>query len=226
MLAKSRRPLYHWAMTPHTESISPPPCQAEKRELRSALRARRKALPPSERSALSLAAQHNILDSGAWKKARSVALYMPMPEETDTAALLQDAWATGKTVLLPLCSPEEPGHMNFFACTGLHELTPGSFGILEPDIDALVHNGPECALPAAAPELVIVPGVAFDNLGRRLGMGGGYYDRLFARPDYAGTTRIGLAFDFQRVPALPGGDWDLPVHALSTEKGLVWIQQP
>ena len=227
---------------------SPPcsgPCDsaslpAGKKKLRAELRARRKALPPAERAALSLAAQRHILESPAWRRAASVALYMALPEEADTAALLEDAWATAKTVLLPLCSATEKGRMDFFACSGLHELTPGFSGILEPDLDILVRNSAAGGtvtgatgkaaetVPAscAIPDLFIVPGVAFDRRGHRLGMGGGYYDRLFSLPGYAASIKIGLAFGFQLVPALPDGTWDLPVDACSTEKGLIWIERP
>ena len=214
----------------------PTSAPTSKSELRTVLRAKRRALPPAERAALSLAAQRHILESPAWRQARSVALYMAMQEETDTATLLEDAWSTGKTVSLPLCSATEKGHMDFFACSGLHELRPGPFGILEPDAGISVRNdamddatntaGRRPIAPHTAPDLIIVPGVAFDCRGHRLGMGGGYYDRLFSRPGYAASVKIGLAFGFQLVPTLPDGDWDLPVDACGTEKGLIWIERP
>lgn len=251
----------------------PVPLQADKKALRSELRARRKALSPGQREELSLAAQNNILASAEWKRAQSVALYMAMPEEADTALLLHAAWDAGKHVQLPFCFPLEKGRMEFYPCSGLYELKPGPFGILEPDLSLIAakqtpeecgicsfENGPALedspapgeslpkaspaggvypalttsgssastapAVPAPPPDLIVVPGVAFDRHGYRLGMGGGYYDRLFARPEYTRSTRIGLAFGFQLVDFLPGEDWDLPIHALSTERGLLWIQTP
>ena len=208
-----------------------PSLAMDKQALRADIRAQRKALSTAKRDSLSLVAQQHILESAVWKKARCVALYMALPEETDAAALVHDAWASGKTTLLPLCSLEQKGYMELHACTGLHELRPGPFGILEPDPevlarshDSLTASGSATHFPA--PDLIIMPGVAFDFQGHRLGMGGGYYDRLLAQPKYAQALRIGLAFDFQLVTALPGEAWDLPVHACSTEKGLVWIQRP
>lgn len=231
----------------------PVPLQADKKALRSELRARRKALSPGQREELSLMAQNNILASAEWKRAQSVALYMAMPEEADTALLLHAAWDAEKHVQLPFCFPREKGRMEFYSCSGLYELKPGPFGILEPDLSLIaakqtpeecgicsLENGPALegspasgssastapALPAPPPDLIVVPGVAFDRRGHRLGMGGGDYDRLFARPEYMRPTRIGLAFGFQLVDFLPGEDWDLPIHALSTERGLLWMQTP
>jgi 5-formyltetrahydrofolate cyclo-ligase len=206
-----------------------------KQSLRSVMRGRRKALPSAIRGDLSLAAQEYILKEPAWKKAHCVALYMAMPDETDTAALLEDAWQK-KTVLLPLCSREKAGHMDFLACSGYHELRPGPFGILEPNLEQIRGKAvttsavsgacQDIPLPQIIPDLIIVPGVAFDRSGHRLGMGGGYYDRIFARTDFSDVPRLGLAFDFQVMDSLPAKDWDKKVHALSTEKGLLWIQHP
>lgn len=334
-LAKTHDALYHPVMKRDTLSfgLDSASLQDAKKALRADLRTRRRALSAKQRHKLSLAAQKNILESSEWESARSVALYMAMPEETDTELLLRTAWEAGKHVQLPYCIPQKKGHMEFYACSGLHELQPGPFGILEPHLpaiaarqaqggDAAPENGPEygksqhcrsqtvkmgpclvprkdlpaldpaiekalpsqggldlypgqdvgdspdaalsrpehlkspdvssvcplsqiddgqppqtCrlpenddtgpfALPAPPPDLIIVPGVAFDLSGHRLGMGGGYYDRLFARPEYIRAMRIGLAFGFQAVDYLPGEDWDRPVHALSTERELLWIQRP
>lgn len=77
---------------------------------------------------------------------------------------------------------------------------------------------------APVPDIIVVPGVAFDRQGGRLGQGGGYYDRLLGSPAYAACLRIGLAYAFQVLDRLPRDDWDVPVHALCTEEGLLWLQ--
>jgi 5-formyltetrahydrofolate cyclo-ligase len=143
---------------------------------------------------------------------------MALNGEADTSVLLEEAWAGGRTVLLPLCSATEKGRMDFCACSGRQALRPGFGGILEPD--------PALAPATAAPDLLIVPGLAFDRQGFRLGMGGGYYDRFFLRSPWPGTVRLGLAFSFQVLEAVPREAWDCPVHALGTEKGLLWIERP
>jgi 5-formyltetrahydrofolate cyclo-ligase len=196
------------------------PGAGDKAALRRALIGRRKALSEAEHQALSLAAQRHILDDPCWQKARCVALYMALDGETDTSALLENAWGTGRTVLLPCCSATEKGRLDFYACSGRHALRPGMFGILEPDPVLAPATKPP------TPDLLVVPGVAFDCHGFRLGRGGGYYDRFFRRSPFPGAARLGLAFSFQAVDRLPREAWDLPVHALGTEKGLVWIQRP
>ena len=190
----------------------------DKASLRRTLLGRRKALSAREGQALSLAAQQHLLNSPLWQSARCVALYAALAGETDTSALLENAWAGGRTVLLPLCSAAEKGRMDFCACPGRHALRPGFAGIPEPD--------PDLAPAAEPPDLLVIPGLAFDHRGFRLGMGGGYYDRFFLRSPLPGAVRLGLAFSFQVLDALPREAWDRPVHALCTEKGLTWIRNP
>jgi len=79
--------------------------------------------------------------------------------------------------------------------------------------------------PLAALDIALVPLVAFDDYGRRLGMGGGYYDRTFAylrhREHWRRPKLIGVAFEFQRVAELPAQPWDVPLDGIITEKGLL-----
>lgn len=187
---------------------------SDKPDLRAALRARRQALAPDERQRLSSLAAGHVLDSAAWKDARTVALYMAVRGETDTAKLLESAWATGKEVLLPLCSREKKGDMRFVPCPSPRSLVPGYFGIPEP---------PPTNAGESAPDLLIVPGVAFSPEGGRLGQGGGYYDRLLGREPYLHSLCLGFAYSFQIVEHLPEEKWDRRVQALATDKGLLWI---
>ncbi len=192
---------------------------AEKKALRKAMRARRNALDEGEAHRLSLAAQKHILASSIWKRARSVALYYAVGRETGTRLLMETAWKQGKLVYFPY-TPESPrGLMHLLPCPDEKALVVGIFGIPEPD-------PVRCPLPATGewiPELIITPGVAFDLQGGRLGNGGAYYDRLFARASLAAVPRIGLVYGFQVVEAIPQGPWDMRVNALATEKGLVWL---
>lgn len=179
------------------------------------MRATRKALTPDERRRLSLAAQNHVLGLPQWNDANVIALYAAMPEETDTGLLLTTAWEEEKTVLLPLCSPDVFGSMELVACPGPESLRAGPYGIVEPIMDA----SPDRAnAPVPIPDLVIVPGVAFDRLGFRLGMGGGYYDRIL--PGLAECMLLGLAFSLQMTDRLPRDSWDTPVHGICTEYGL------
>lgn len=213
------------------------PCS--KSELRESLRMRRKNLDPGERRELSRAAAAHIVTNGAWREAGTVALYMAVRGETDTSPLILHAWENGKTVLLPVCSETQAGSMRFASCSGMEALAPGPFGIPEPlvpsaagapsrDTDACAKGFPSADAGAVhnglsiVPDIIIVPGLAFDANGTRLGMGGGYYDRLLALPRYADSLRLGLAYSFQLVNALPREEWDIPVHAVCTELGILW----
>ncbi len=198
---------------------------ALKADIRAAMRARRLALSPEEREEASRAAARHLMESDIWRQARAVGLYMAVRGEMDTADLAESAWKAGKTLLLPVCGPScnsPAGTMRFMPCPGPHCLKPGAFSIPEPDL-AHPDLAAYCAGDAPLPELIVVPGMAFSPLGQRLGMGGGYYDRFFAAPALAAAVRVGLAYSFQITDSLPQEAWDAPMHALCTEKGLLWI---
>ncbi|MDR2050739.1 MAG: 5-formyltetrahydrofolate cyclo-ligase [Deltaproteobacteria bacterium] len=216
-----------------------------KKDLRARMLALRRGLPETELRALSAAAQRRLLAQDIWKEAGSAALYMPIRGETDTALLLEDAWLEGKLVFLPRVEDPDPlqigsrGKMHFARCRRREDLRKGVYGIMEPHPDFC----PECvfsfteapSLPDAAslskpffrpPDVFIVPGVAFDRQGGRLGFGGGYYDRFLAscpQERGAGGGRplplfVGLAYSFQILEEkLPLQDWDQPVQALCTD---------
>lgn len=189
----------------------------DKATLRATLLAQRKALPAAEAARLSQLIQEHILASPAWGKARQVMLYSPIRNEVATALLFAQALAAGQQVLLPRCLPHSPGLMEVAACQGPEDLRPGPFGILEP-------NPERCpALHGAAlhPDIVVVPGVAFDRRGGRLGYGAGYYDRALKRPEFAGAYLIGAAYALQVVDDVHLDPWDQRLDALATEQGLI-----
>lgn len=190
----------------------------DKAEIRAFYRCARLALTPGERASLSRFACGHVLRTTAWKKAACIALYVAIKGEAVASSLMKAAWAAGKTVLLPACSSSTKGEMRFCPCSGPEALRPGLYGIPEPVIA-------ETDLTSASghiPDIVIVPGVAFTAKGQRLGQGGGYYDRLLASPGFADALRMGLAYGFQIVPTLPAEAWDMPMHAVATEKGILW----
>lgn len=212
---------------------SPESRNAETRQtVRRAMLARRAALAAGDAATLGQRAQDALLASPEWRNARQVLLYVAVRNETGTAKLLEAAWADGKRVLLPRCivppradSNGQPGcdnEMCLAPCACAADLAPGRYGIAEPD-PARCPAIDMDAEPAFAPDLAVIPGVAFDRRGNRLGHGAGYYDRFLAHPGMARTALVGLAYAFQIVPALPVAPWDRPVHALCTEEGLTWL---
>lgn len=206
------------------QSASSPPAEgmesaeavaARKAALRQRIRNLRRDHPPGLARARSLEAQQRLLDAPCWRNARSVALYVALKGELATDRLLDAAWKSGRAVWLPRVRPGEPGRMEFVACAGAAQLRPGPFGLREPK-DDLPGLGPEEAGKAFRPDLLVLPGLAFDRRGGRLGFGGGYYDRFL---DSAWVCpRVGLCFAFQVIKNLPLQQWDQRVHYLCTEE--------
>lgn len=192
----------------------------EKTCLRKELLARRSGQDGAAASRRAGAAQRALLAHSVWREARQIAAYAALPDEMDTSLLLKDVWMSGRELLLPRCCGDRPGYMDFVPCGDGRELVSGTFRVPEPlpEIAALPWEGGRLA-----PDIIVVPGVGFDRQGRRLGYGGGYYDRVLAHPALARTVVVGLAFALQLVEALPAEAWDRPVHALCTEEGLTWL---
>lgn len=140
--------------------------------------------------------------------ARSVALYMGMDDEAPAQRLAGQLTAMGKTVALPR-TIDRLGSMEFLAWQPDDPLFPGLFGTSHPD-----HGG-----GAVTPDVIIAPLVAFDRSMNRLGQGGGYYDRAFAR--YPQALRVGLAWSAQELDRVPADPWDLPLNIILTERELI-----
>lgn len=188
--------------------------------IRKAMRMARKNMLLETVRAFSEAAQGHILADSTWQKAKSVGLYVAVRHETETDMLSESAWAAGKQVYFPYTPPKGNGIMHLLPCASCDELVVNHFGIPEP-------TPKTCPLPEEGeewiPELIVVPGIAFDVKGRRIGSGGGYYDRLFAKPSMRNVIRIGLAYSFQVLEEVPADTWDAPMHAIATEEGLTWL---
>lgn len=183
----------------------------EKPGLRRAMLQRRQDLPPDATAEASAAVTRRVLALPHWTQAREILAYLPIKGELDTRALAERALAEGRRLVLPRCRDGAPGELDL-GCVGcLDEAVPGHYGIPEPPAG-------QCLAPEAfAPDLILVPGLAFDRRGGRLGFGGGYYDRLLARPMAAGAHVVGLCYDFQLLDRLPVQDWDRPVDTVITE---------
>lgn len=178
----------------------------EKRALRKQMIEARLALAPAEREERSRRAQMALLASPWFEQARTILLYLPFRGEVGTGLL---ARAAGKQLVLPRVQ-REPRKLWLHRWDG--EPVAGAYGILEP----------AAAWPLVEPgeiDLVVVPGVAFDRRGNRLGYGGGYYDRTL--PLMAGAVKVGLAYGLQLVAALPAEPHDVPLDGIATEEGLI-----
>lgn len=211
---------------------SPDAVAVRKQALRERMTRLRREQPPHLARERAVAAQENLLRADCWLQAESVALYVGVKDEIGTSLLLEAAWREGRTLWLPRVRRGQPGFMDFVACASREQLRPGPFGLVEPEAD-LPGFGPEdvsagagrACSPAGgmtfAPSLMVLPGLAFDLKGGRLGYGGGYYDR-FLQAGLA-CPRVGFCFDFQLVPPLPLAPWDQRVHHLCTEERLLCL---
>jgi 5-formyltetrahydrofolate cyclo-ligase len=179
---------------------------AEKGALRERALLVRAALDPAARESASRAIAARLAALPAWKDAGTVALYAALGAEVDTAELARLAVAGGKRVAWPRTSSSGPG-LSFASCPAA-ELVPGPARALEPPPDA-----PPVSLPSI--DLFVVPGVAFDARGGRLGRGRGHYDAALARIR-PGALRVGLAFDEQVVERIPVEPHDVRVDAVVT----------
>ena len=180
-----------------------------KHAIRQDLLARRKQLEPTECLDLGLLAQQRLIDSDCFALAQVVALYSPINNEVQTGQLFAAARAEGKRVCYPRIKAET---LEFLEVSIPGSLAAGSFGVAEPQSGRV--------LPIAELDLIVVPGVAFDRTGHRLGYGKGYYDRELVRVTTA-VVSIGLCFDFQLCEKLPRESHDQPVHYLVTEKEFI-----
>ena len=180
-----------------------------KRELRARILRDRDATPAEDRATASASIAASLLTREDFASSKTVLLTLPFGSEWDTRALLAAALARAKTVALPRVNLATRT-LDICAITRLeHDAVPGYRGIPEP----CAHCAP---LDVATIDWVLVPGVAFDSDGHRIGYGGGYYDRLLPllRAD---ARRVAAAFELQLVERVPAASHDVTVDAVVTE---------
>lgn len=188
--------------------------ESNKAELRNLFRSKRHNLSQADRNEASARIRTRLLGLPEVRLAKSVMLYVPTKNEVDTWPLLEHFWTVGVEVLLPRCRDDQPGFMDIHAVDNAAELGPGQFGLTEPILGlAPLVTEPE-------PDIILVPALAFDRRGFRLGFGGGYYDRFLSRLACQ-HLRVGLAYDFQIAERLPAESWDIPVQRVITQDTII-----
>jgi 5-formyltetrahydrofolate cyclo-ligase len=186
----------------------------EKAELRQRLLRRLREHPERARQAKSRAIGRRLRRLKMYRRAKTLLCYVAFDGEVETRAILRRALDDGKRVAVPVTVPSTKRLLAVEIRDPDRDLdVKGHFGIPHP-----ARTGRR--IPKAKLDLVLMPGVAFDRRGHRLGRGGGYFDRFLSRlPSRA--RRVGLAFEFQLMKELPVESHDLPAHAVVTEKGVV-----
>lgn len=176
-----------------------------KKRMRQLQLALRRSLTQEQKDEASCRAQGCLLHHDLFNVAQVIALYSPIRGEVETRRLFDAALTAGKRVVYPRVEGER---MLFVVVDSRRDLRCGSFGVLEPCGDVVV--------PVSDIDLVIVPGVAFDRCGSRLGYGKGYYDRAFEnRPSTC--VLVGLGYAFQLGECLPSEAHDVNLDWLVTD---------
>ncbi|MBX6422776.1 5-formyltetrahydrofolate cyclo-ligase [Thermosulfurimonas sp. F29] len=191
-------------------SEAPPDIMELKKQLRKEMLQKRSELSPEERENLSLSICHRFLKTELFERSRTILFFASFGTEVNLFPALGAALLQGKRVGLPRTVISRRT-LFFHQIFTLGELVPGPYGILEPPPENPLISPDEV-------DLVLVPGLAFDRSGYRLGYGGGFYDR-FLREIRA--IKVAPAFSFQVVKNLPHEKHDLPVDFIITEREII-----
>jgi 5-formyltetrahydrofolate cyclo-ligase len=191
--------------------------QTLKSELRRQIRQQRVDLAHRKRRSDRI--QQTAGDLPAIQSAQTIMVYVGYRSEVRTDALTSRLIEEGKTVYVPWCDDDE---LRPFRLESLGELQPGTFGILEPPAE--LKQRPERRGLASDLEIVLVPGIAFDRSGHRLGQGKGYYDRLLSDVS-DDCVIVGLAFDAQLVERVPVEPHDVTLDLIVTESEVIEMRK-
>ena len=185
--------------------------------LRRQLRQARRDLTALEQKSAARALYRQLAQHPLFRRARTIALYLPSDGEIDPSYLLQEAWRRGKAVYIPVLSRWPATRMLFQQVKPDEPLQRNRFRIAEPAAN------PARQRTCWTLDLILLPLVGFDEQGGRLGMGGGFYDRSLAcltrRKDWRKPVLIGLAHDCQKVDQLALSRFDVPLMATATGRG-------
>ncbi|KAB2314562.1 5-formyltetrahydrofolate cyclo-ligase [Betaproteobacteria bacterium SCN2] len=188
-----------------------------KKALRKQARTARASLTPEYRRFAERQALRRALRAGLFLKGKRWSFYLPVGAEFDVLPLLNQALHMGKDCYLPITAQRIAQPLRFARLDGRHDLTHNRYGIIEPHSRELMN--------ARRLDVMIMPLVGFDNEGRRLGMGGGYYDATLAylrsRRRWRKPLLVGVAYACQQLQAVPAEPWDVRLDMILTENGLI-----
>jgi len=188
-----------------------------KNEIRQHYKHLRQNLSPASAEEKSRLIKNNLFSQPLWQEAQRIMCYLSFKQEVATHEIIQGAWQQKKQVIIPVCKPNSfeiiPSVLNSFA-----DLEPKTMGILEPKEDKLAPVDPLTI------DLCLIPGLAFDLLGHRIGFGAGYYDRFLPQLKKH-TPKIALAYGMQlsSIP-LPADKHDIKMDYIITEDNIYSIE--
>lgn len=173
----------------------------DKQELRRVIREKKRAMTQEEILTASALLAEQFYQTPQYKNAKTIYGYLPYNQEVRTVPMLRQALLDGKKVAVPKVYGDE---MRFIYMEDLEKTATGYAGIPEPIADEPVARDPTA--------LVLMPGLAFDRTGNRMGYGGGFYDKFLAdEPDH---PTVALCYEFQLLPSVPREEYDVPVDVV------------
>jgi len=180
---------------------------------------KRRQLDPVEKAEMDMRMCERFMSLVTYRYAGTILLYAPKSIEIDVMPIAEAALASGRNVAFPRCYDNDEGiHlMSFHIVRSLDELEPGAYGIREPSQSLPLYDPKD-----SKNDVIIVPALAYDRQGYRLGYGGGYYDRFLA--GFSGT-KAGFAYSRSISPKLPRSRYDLPVDVIVTERRVTAIER-
>ncbi|AGH82091.1 5-formyltetrahydrofolate cyclo-ligase [Psychromonas sp. CNPT3] len=180
--------------------------------IRLDMRRARNALSPFQQQNNAAQLLNRLQKNPRILRAKKIALSLTHDAEIDTLPFIHWCWENGKKVYLPVIHPFSPKHLLFLEYQRHTPLQLNRYRIAEPQLNVLT------ICPFSQLDIVFTPLVAFDKQGRRLGMGGGFYDRMLSPwlKNKTGPYPIGLAHDCQRIDTLPTNPWDVPQAEIFT----------
>ncbi|MDZ7661978.1 5-formyltetrahydrofolate cyclo-ligase [Thiohalophilus sp.] len=191
----------------------------DRKSLRFTMRDKRRALSAEQQREASLMLGEHLAAHRLFQLAHRIAFYLPNDGEIDLSYLMEYAWQQNKHCYLPVLGPRNGRRMWFLPYRSDTQLIPNRFGIPEP-----VHSRRDRLFSPMSLDLVLMPLVAFDRAGNRVGMGGGFYDRTFGfrryRRHWQRPWLLGTAYDFQQVEQIDSAAWDVPLDGIATEQGI------
>ncbi|MDR5609579.1 MULTISPECIES: 5-formyltetrahydrofolate cyclo-ligase [unclassified Arsenophonus] len=178
--------------------------------IRQTVRQYRRQLTCEQQNSAADKITHLVLEHELIRSASHLALFLSFDGEINTHPLIKKLWTQNKKVYLPVLHPFNRHQLLFLHYRPVTQLIKNRFHIAEPALNVMD------VMPIAQLDILFVPLVAFDKQGQRLGMGGGFYDRLLANWPKKHFYPIGLAHDCQLVNKIPTAPWDIPLPEIIT----------
>lgn len=175
------------------------------------MRAKRRALSKGDVKIKSDEIRNNLFKLECIKQAETVCTFISAFKEPDTVEIIKELWEQGKKVVVPITDIES-GTLSLSYISSIEDMINGAYGILEPKTVRMADENNVNA--------ILVPGLAFDQNGGRMGFGKGYYDRLL---ENSKAVKIGLCYAFQIFEKIPTESHDVPMNFIITEKEILEI---